>query len=63
VADGHRRRARRAALRGPAHERLRAGRAGELFVVYNDERDTRLSGFPHLATRSFIVKVNRLIGF
>ena len=35
----------------------------ELFVVYNDERDTRLSGFPGLMTRSFIVKVNRLFRF
>jgi hypothetical protein len=35
----------------------------ELFVVYNDERDTRLSGFPSLATRSFIVKLNRLVRF
>jgi hypothetical protein len=35
----------------------------ELFVVYNDERDTRLSGFPELATRSLIVKVNRLVRF
>jgi hypothetical protein len=35
----------------------------ELFVVYNDERDTRASGFPELATRAFIVKINRLLRF
>ena len=32
----------------------------ELFVVLNEERDTRFPGFPGLATRSVIVKVNRL---
>lgn len=32
----------------------------ELFIVYNEDRDTRLAGFPGLSTRSFIVKVNRL---
>ena len=35
----------------------------ELFVVYNDERDTRLSGFPEMTTRAVIVKVNRLFRF
>jgi hypothetical protein len=35
----------------------------ELFVVYNDERDTRAPRFPALASRSFIVKVNRLVRF
>ncbi len=35
----------------------------EFFVVYNDERDTRTGGFPALATRSLIVKINRLIRF
>jgi hypothetical protein len=35
----------------------------ELFVVYNDERDTRLRGFPGLMTRSFVVKINRLFRF
>ena len=35
----------------------------ELFVVYNDERDTRASGFPDLSTRAFIVKINRLFRF
>jgi hypothetical protein len=33
----------------------------ELFIVYNDERDTRSGGFPGLNTRAFIVKVNRLL--
>jgi hypothetical protein len=33
----------------------------ELFVVYNEERDTRATGFPTLANRAFIVKVNRLL--
>jgi hypothetical protein len=32
----------------------------ELFVVYNDERDTRASGFPDLLNRSFVVKITRL---
>ena len=35
----------------------------ELFVVYNDDRNTSASGFPRLMTRSFIVKVNRLLRF
>jgi hypothetical protein len=35
----------------------------ELFVVYNDERNTGTRGFPQLATRAFIVKVNRLFRF
>jgi hypothetical protein len=35
----------------------------ELFVVYNDERDTRLSGFPQMTTRAVIVKINRLFRF
>jgi hypothetical protein len=35
----------------------------ELFVVYNEERDTRVSGFPVLSNRTFIVKVNRLFRF
>jgi hypothetical protein len=35
----------------------------ELFVVYNDERDTRASGVPTLASRAFIVKINRLFRF
>jgi hypothetical protein len=35
----------------------------ELFVVYNEERDTISPRFPDLANRSFIVKVNRLLRF
>ncbi len=35
----------------------------ELFVVYNDERDTALRGTPRLETRAFIVKVTRLFRF
>jgi len=32
----------------------------ELFVVYNDERNTLMRGFPSINTRAFIVKINRL---
>jgi hypothetical protein len=35
----------------------------ELFVVYNEERNTLTPGFPGLNNRSFIVKVNRLFRF
>ena len=35
----------------------------ELFVVYTDERDTRVSGFPVLKNRAVVVKVNRLLRF
>ncbi|MEQ1907913.1 MAG: DUF5916 domain-containing protein [Vicinamibacterales bacterium] len=35
----------------------------ELFVVYNEERDTATRRFPDLASRAFIVKVNRLMRF
>ena len=35
----------------------------EFFVVYNDERNTLMRGFPSLATRSFIVKINRLFRY
>jgi hypothetical protein len=35
----------------------------ELFVVYNEERDTLARPFPDLANRSIIVKVNRLFRF
>jgi hypothetical protein len=35
----------------------------ELFVVYNDERDTFGRAFPDLMNRAFIVKVNRLFRF
>ena len=35
----------------------------ELFVVYNDERDTLSPGFSDVKNRSFIVKINRLFRF
>jgi hypothetical protein len=35
----------------------------ELFVVYNEQRDTITRGIPDLATRAFIVKLNRLLRF
>jgi Domain of unknown function (DUF5916)/Carbohydrate family 9 binding domain-like len=51
--------------RTSANVRLRwEYRAGsELFVVYNEERDTLAHGFPDLQNRAFIVKVNRLFRF
>jgi hypothetical protein len=35
----------------------------ELFVVYNDGRDTTPTGFPHLQNRALILKINRLVRF
>ena len=35
----------------------------ELFVVYNEERDTEHRRFPALANRAFIIKINRLFRF
>ena len=35
----------------------------ELFVVYNDERDTTAVRFPALTNRAFIIKVNRLFRY
>ena len=35
----------------------------EMFVVYNDQRDSRVTGFPDLQNRSFVVKINRLFRF
>ncbi len=35
----------------------------ELFVVYNEERDTLTRQYPDLVNRAFIVKVNRLFRF
>jgi len=35
----------------------------ELFVVYNEGRDTSRPGYPDLQNRAFIVKVNRLLRF
>ena len=35
----------------------------QLFVVYNEERDTLMRRFPGLTNRAFIVKVNRVLRF
>ncbi len=35
----------------------------ELFVVYNEDRETLLSRFPDLQNRAFIIKINRLFRF
>ena len=35
----------------------------ELFVVYNEQRDTLARRFPDLTNRALIVKVNRLFRF
>jgi hypothetical protein len=35
----------------------------ELFVVYNEDRNTLTRGFPEIANRAFIVKFNRLFRF
>ena len=35
----------------------------ELFVVFNEQRDTRARAFPALANRALIVKINRLLRF
>ena len=35
----------------------------ELFVVFNEERDTRSRRFPDLANRAFIIKINPLFRF
>ena len=35
----------------------------ELFVVFNEERDTRARTFPALANRAVIIKINRLFRF
>ena len=35
----------------------------ELFVVYNEQRDTIARGYPELENRAFIVKINRLFRF
>jgi hypothetical protein len=35
----------------------------ELFVVYNEERDTLSPRFPDLQNRAFIIKINRLFRF
>ena len=35
----------------------------ELFVVYNEQRDTMTRGYPELENRAFIIKINRLFRF
>ncbi len=35
----------------------------ELFVVYNEQRDTLTPHFPELENRAFIIKINRLFRF
>ena len=35
----------------------------ELFIVYNEDRDTLARSFPALNNRAIIVKVNRLLRF
>ena len=35
----------------------------EIFIVFNEERDTEARRFPTLTSRAFIIKVNRLIRF
>jgi len=35
----------------------------ELFVVYNEQRDTVARGFPNLQNRALIIKINRLLRF
>ena len=35
----------------------------ELFIVYNDQRDSMTPGFPDLTNRALIVKINRLFKF
>ena len=35
----------------------------ELFIVYNDERDSLTRGLPDLKNRALIVKINRLFRF
>ena len=35
----------------------------EFFLVYNDQRDTAVPGFPDLTNRAVIVKINRLFRF
>ena len=35
----------------------------DFFVVYSEDRDTSLSGFPGLQNRGFVVKMTRLLRF
>jgi hypothetical protein len=52
--------------RAPIPKNIRCGGASprsELFVVYNEQRDTEAVRFPDLVNRAFIVKINRLFRF
>ena len=46
-----------------ARLRWEYARGSELFVVYNEQRDADIHGFPALINRAFIVKINRLFRF
>ncbi len=35
----------------------------ELFVVYNDQRDTVTRGYPESENRALVIKINRLFRF
>ena len=35
----------------------------ELFVVFNEQRDTLVPRYPELQNRSFVIKINRLLRF
>ena len=35
----------------------------ELFVVFNETRETEMTRFPTLTNRAFIIKINRLFRF
>ena len=35
----------------------------ELFIVYDEQRETGLQSLPHLSNRTLIVKINRLFRF
>ncbi len=35
----------------------------DIFVVYNDGRDTRFGGYPRLENRGLVVKVTKLVRF
>jgi hypothetical protein len=42
----------------------RRGASGsEIFVVYTDERNTTVAGYPGLRNQAFVIKVNRLFRF
>jgi hypothetical protein len=43
--------------------RLEYAPGSQLFIVYNDQRDTLAPAFPDLQNRAFIIKINRLLRF